>query len=232
MTSVSTSLTTCLLKPVKVRTSFCAVAHRGIIDRRLAVGSHPAANPGLAVRRIRLEALREDPPQGDERALDRGCLRQRDLGSDPGLQAIHFDEQAAQRRGVRRRVLASRYPRPPCRLGASRSVRPAARTTWARGTRSVCAAQVTTVTSARPICRRQPDHLPRHGARRPLGWRPRLTTWQPHPPMPTPKHGIWAAVIGNTIYLPGGATAQGFSATTSHEAVHRERALTHVAEFR
>ena len=34
----------------------------------------------------------------------------------------------------------------------------------------------------------------------------------------TPKHGIWAAVIGNTIYLPGGATAQGLGATTSHEA--------------
>ena len=36
--------------------------------------------------------------------------------------------------------------------------------------------------------------------------------------MPTPKHGIWASVIGNTIYLPGGATAQGLGATTSHES--------------
>ena len=29
---------------------------------------------------------------------------------------------------------------------------------------------------------------------------------------------IWASVIGNTIYIPGGATAQGFGATTSHES--------------
>jgi hypothetical protein len=36
--------------------------------------------------------------------------------------------------------------------------------------------------------------------------------------MPTPKHGIWASVIGNTIYLPGGATVQGLGATSSHES--------------
>jgi hypothetical protein len=36
--------------------------------------------------------------------------------------------------------------------------------------------------------------------------------------MPAPKHGIWASVIGNTIYLPGGANIQGLGATTSHES--------------
>jgi hypothetical protein len=36
--------------------------------------------------------------------------------------------------------------------------------------------------------------------------------------MLTPKHGIWAAVTGSTVYLPGGATVQGLGATTSHES--------------
>jgi hypothetical protein len=36
--------------------------------------------------------------------------------------------------------------------------------------------------------------------------------------MPTPKHGIWASVVGSTIYLPGGATAQGLGATASQES--------------
>jgi N-acetylneuraminic acid mutarotase len=47
---------------------------------------------------------------------------------------------------------------------------------------------------------------------------PGSDTWQQHPAMPTPKHGIWASVISNTIYLPGGATVQGLGATTSHES--------------
>ena len=36
--------------------------------------------------------------------------------------------------------------------------------------------------------------------------------------MPTPKHGIWASIIGNTIYLPGGGTVQGLGATASQES--------------
>ena len=47
---------------------------------------------------------------------------------------------------------------------------------------------------------------------------PVSNTWQQHPPMPTPKHGIWASIIGNTAYLPGGGAAQGLGATTSHES--------------
>jgi len=35
--------------------------------------------------------------------------------------------------------------------------------------------------------------------------------------MPTPKHGISASIVRNTVYLPGGGTAQGFGATTSTE---------------
>jgi hypothetical protein len=46
---------------------------------------------------------------------------------------------------------------------------------------------------------------------------PVSNTWQQHPPLPTPKHGIWASVIGSTIHLLGG-TAQGLGATTSHES--------------
>ena len=49
-------------------------------------------------------------------------------------------------------------------------------------------------------------------------YEPQSNTWQPLPAMPTPKHGIWASVIGSTIFLPGGATAQGLGATASHEA--------------
>jgi hypothetical protein len=44
-------------------------------------------------------------------------------------------------------------------------------------------------------------------------YNPQSNTWST-----AAKHAIWASVIGNTIYLPGGATAQGVGATTSHEA--------------
>lgn len=36
--------------------------------------------------------------------------------------------------------------------------------------------------------------------------------------MQTGRHGISAAVFGNSIYLPGGATLQGFGATTVNDA--------------
>jgi N-acetylneuraminic acid mutarotase len=42
--------------------------------------------------------------------------------------------------------------------------------------------------------------------------------WTPLPPMQPGRHGIYAAVIGGTIYLPGGATAAGFGVTGSHES--------------
>jgi hypothetical protein len=38
---------------------------------------------------------------------------------------------------------------------------------------------------------------------------PVTNTWRSLQPMMTPRHGINAAVIGNRIYLPGGATRAG-----------------------
>jgi hypothetical protein len=35
--------------------------------------------------------------------------------------------------------------------------------------------------------------------------------------MPTPRHGIGAAVVGERIYIPGGATLQGFGVTGVNE---------------
>jgi N-acetylneuraminic acid mutarotase len=46
---------------------------------------------------------------------------------------------------------------------------------------------------------------------------PVTNTWRSLQPMPTPRHGINAAVIGNRIYLPGGATVQGFGAVGINE---------------
>ena len=37
------------------------------------------------------------------------------------------------------------------------------------------------------------------------------------PPMPTQRHGIFATVIGASVYLPGGATSPGFAATRVNE---------------
>src|SRR5690242_10664999 len=31
-------------------------------------------------------------------------------------------------------------------------------------------------------------------------------TWRREPSMPAPRHGIWASVIENQIYIPGGGT--------------------------
>jgi N-acetylneuraminic acid mutarotase len=47
---------------------------------------------------------------------------------------------------------------------------------------------------------------------------PSADTWTPLPPMQTPRHGIYAAVVGNTIYLPGGSTMQGLGTTGVNEA--------------
>lgn len=44
-------------------------------------------------------------------------------------------------------------------------------------------------------------------------------TWATLPPMPTPRHGMGAAVIGGALYVPGGATQQGFGATATHEVL-------------
>jgi N-acetylneuraminic acid mutarotase len=47
---------------------------------------------------------------------------------------------------------------------------------------------------------------------------PATNTWTTLPPMRTGRHGIYAAVIGNIIYLPGGATLQGFGVTGTHDS--------------
>ena len=38
---------------------------------------------------------------------------------------------------------------------------------------------------------------------------PAANTWRTMAPMRTPRHGMGAAGVGNTLYVPGGATAQG-----------------------
>ncbi len=42
--------------------------------------------------------------------------------------------------------------------------------------------------------------------------------WHRLPPMKTARHGIYAAVLGNVIYLPGGSTLQGLGTTGVNEA--------------
>ena len=42
-------------------------------------------------------------------------------------------------------------------------------------------------------------------------------TWSSLDPMKTPRHGMGAAVIGGKLYVPGGATRQGFGAVATHE---------------
>jgi N-acetylneuraminic acid mutarotase len=47
---------------------------------------------------------------------------------------------------------------------------------------------------------------------------PATDRWEALAPMRTPRHGIGAAVLGERIYVPGGATRQGFGAVAAHEA--------------
>lgn len=42
--------------------------------------------------------------------------------------------------------------------------------------------------------------------------------WEALAPMPTPRHGIGAAAVGSTIYIPGGGPVQGFGVTNVNEA--------------
>jgi N-acetylneuraminic acid mutarotase len=46
---------------------------------------------------------------------------------------------------------------------------------------------------------------------------PATNTWRSLSPMPTPRHGIWATVIGNNIFLPGGGIVSGFGATNVND---------------
>jgi len=47
---------------------------------------------------------------------------------------------------------------------------------------------------------------------------PGTDRWIELPPMPVGRHGIYAAVLGNAIHLPGGATQEGFGVTGVHDA--------------
>jgi hypothetical protein len=43
--------------------------------------------------------------------------------------------------------------------------------------------------------------------------------WESLDPMPTPRHGMGAAIVDGVLYVPGGATLAGFGAVDTHEAL-------------
>lgn len=49
-------------------------------------------------------------------------------------------------------------------------------------------------------------------------YEPASDSWTRLPPMRTGRHGIFGAVLGNAIYLPGGAMHEGIGVTAVHEA--------------
>lgn len=44
-----------------------------------------------------------------------------------------------------------------------------------------------------------------------------LNSWTMLEPMPTPRHGIGAAVLGNRVYIPGGSPVEGFGTTAQSD---------------
>ncbi len=46
---------------------------------------------------------------------------------------------------------------------------------------------------------------------------PGADRWESLPPMPTPRHGIGAAVVEDAVHVPGGGAVQGFGVTAVHE---------------
>lgn len=48
------------------------------------------------------------------------------------------------------------------------------------------------------------------------------STWRSEPLMKTPRHGIGAATIGQLIFIPAGATVQGFGTSSAHDAFFAE----------
>jgi hypothetical protein len=48
-------------------------------------------------------------------------------------------------------------------------------------------------------------------------YHPATDTWQRLQDMPTPRHGMFASVVGQAVYLAGGATQPGFAATDTNE---------------
>lgn len=48
---------------------------------------------------------------------------------------------------------------------------------------------------------------------------PATDSWQSHAPMPTPRHAVGAAVLGDTVYVAGGGAVTGGSVQSAvHEA--------------
>jgi N-acetylneuraminic acid mutarotase len=47
---------------------------------------------------------------------------------------------------------------------------------------------------------------------------PATQTWVAKAPMPTPRHGMGAAVVGKRVYIPGGGTRPGPGRTNVLEA--------------
>ena len=45
-------------------------------------------------------------------------------------------------------------------------------------------------------------------------YHPEANTWQQHAPMPTPRHAVGAALIGDWVYVAGGGSVQ----SAVHEA--------------
>jgi N-acetylneuraminic acid mutarotase len=48
---------------------------------------------------------------------------------------------------------------------------------------------------------------------------PSANSWRRLDPMAVPRHGIQVAAIGNRIYVPGGATVEGFGVVATHQAL-------------
>ncbi|RMH40938.1 MAG: kelch repeat-containing protein [Deltaproteobacteria bacterium] len=48
---------------------------------------------------------------------------------------------------------------------------------------------------------------------------PAADAWTALPPPPTPRHGMGAAAVDGVVYVPGGATRQGFAAVADVEAL-------------
>ena len=49
-------------------------------------------------------------------------------------------------------------------------------------------------------------------------YEPAGNRWIAMEPMPTPRHGIGAVVIGGRVFVPGGGREPGFAATQANEA--------------
>lgn len=49
---------------------------------------------------------------------------------------------------------------------------------------------------------------------------PAADRWSALDEMPTPRHGMAAAAVGSSLYVPGGADRQGFGAVATHEVLH------------